>query len=242
MASGAQSPNSFKQSRFLLIGRIPTGGPSHLSHAPSPTSVVDEDVGEAKAKLAPIISKSSSKSPKPTLLRLPASPVMPKPSWTLRIYSDSSVSLTDDNQREQEIANIKKAWESADSGRALKAMELRSKFLAQLNMVQPEEARDSKFDDSAVLQTDEMIARREEQVRLDLENFRKQREMAQTARSQMADDRSSTKASLMQALGGLALNLNEEKWAAADFRQAMGRSPLPPIELGGSRPGSRAQP
>ena len=103
LASGAQSPTSIKSSRFLLIGRIPTGGPSTLHHPHSPLLVVDDDANEPKGKPAPVVSKSSSKSSKSTQLKAPASPVVLKPTWTLRIYSDSHVSLVDDNQREQEI-------------------------------------------------------------------------------------------------------------------------------------------
>ncbi|CAF3372079.1 unnamed protein product [Rotaria sp. Silwood1] len=56
-----------------------------------------------------------------------------KPHWILRIVSDADkadeLTIKKDTERNEELMNIKKAWETLQVGRAEKAMESRQKFL-----------------------------------------------------------------------------------------------------------------
>ncbi|XP_067675678.1 androglobin-like isoform X1 [Haliotis asinina] len=74
---------------------------------------------------------------------------MTKPFWTFRIVSDASaaeeIETRKDTERADEIRALKKAWEDAEPGRAVKAMQSRLKYLStHMIRVQPEGGDEAK--------------------------------------------------------------------------------------------------
>ncbi|CAF3557642.1 unnamed protein product [Rotaria sp. Silwood1] len=59
-----------------------------------------------------------------------------KPHWILRVVSDADkadeLTIKKDTERNEELINMKKAWETFEAGRAQKAMKARQKFLDSL--------------------------------------------------------------------------------------------------------------
>lgn len=64
-----------------------------------------------------------------------------KAHWTLRVATDraESVTVRKDTERRDQIKALKKAWETADPGRAAKALQSRLKFLEQFEKHQSDE-------------------------------------------------------------------------------------------------------
>ncbi|XP_046325515.2 androglobin-like isoform X6 [Haliotis rufescens] len=74
---------------------------------------------------------------------------MTKPFWTFRIVSDASaaedIETRKDTERADEIRALKKAWEDAEPGRAVKAMQSRLKYLStHMIRVQPDGGEEAK--------------------------------------------------------------------------------------------------
>ncbi|XP_015204634.2 androglobin isoform X1 [Lepisosteus oculatus] len=69
-----------------------------------------------------------------------------KPSWTLRVVSDSNdaetIDIRKDTERVDEIKAMKQAWETAEPGRSIKAMQSRLQFINKRLLKKTSEALD----------------------------------------------------------------------------------------------------
>ncbi|CAF4088818.1 unnamed protein product [Rotaria sp. Silwood2] len=73
-----------------------------------------------------------------------------KPHWILRVVSDADkadeLTIKKDTERNEELINMKKAWETFEAGRAQKAMKARQKFLDSLQPKVEERPTSSTLD------------------------------------------------------------------------------------------------
>ncbi|CAM4739728.1 unnamed protein product [Rotaria magnacalcarata] len=73
-----------------------------------------------------------------------------RPHWILRVVSDADkadeIIIKKDTERNEELINMKKAWETVEAGRAQKAMKARQKFLESLQPKPDERPSSSAID------------------------------------------------------------------------------------------------
>ena len=141
---------------------------------------------------------------------------IPQSAYVLRIYSEAPVSLVEDNARELEIASIKKGWETVETGRARRAEELRLKYLQETASSQESPSPAMQVNDAAVVLTDDMIARREEAIRQQLDSFRAQRDAMLSTHTIMAQVRASSKTAIMQTLSDITHQSDEKVKTASE--------------------------
>uniref|UniRef100_W5NGY4 Androglobin n=1 Tax=Lepisosteus oculatus TaxID=7918 RepID=W5NGY4_LEPOC len=91
-----------------------------------------------------------------------------KPSWTLRVVSDSNdaetIDIRKDTERVDEIKAMKQAWETAEPGRSIKAMQSRLQFINKRLLKKTSEALDKIPSDKQVFQYQSSLGKSEQTV------------------------------------------------------------------------------
>ncbi|XP_055088381.1 androglobin [Periophthalmus magnuspinnatus] len=114
--------------------------PTPLTEQPKPETPKPKERGKGKG---------SSKIQEPTIDQS-------KAHWTLRLVTDKAedMKVRKDTERRDEIKALKRAWETAEPGRAAKALQLRLKFLKQFK----ENTENTENKDPAASKSNEKVS------------------------------------------------------------------------------------